>query len=156
MNYCKQLFNIITIEILHHDPGVDSTSNRNEYQEYFLRGKGGRCVGLTTLPHSCTDCLQNLGDSNSWNPQGLSRPVQGLLYPNGRNTALEFSFFGWILLTWLVSRISSCARKLRRKYINTLLRHIIIYLEVIIHSNLRLICNNCSDSTILTKFKIRC
>jgi hypothetical protein len=23
-------------------PGVDSTSNRNEYQEYFLRGKGGR------------------------------------------------------------------------------------------------------------------
>jgi len=21
---------------LHHDPGVDSASNRNEYQEYFL------------------------------------------------------------------------------------------------------------------------
>jgi hypothetical protein len=26
---------------------VDSTSNRNEYQEYFLRGKGGRCLRLT-------------------------------------------------------------------------------------------------------------
>jgi hypothetical protein len=27
---------------------VDSASNRNEYQEYLLRGKGGRCVWLTT------------------------------------------------------------------------------------------------------------
>ena len=26
--------------------------NRNEYQEYFLGGKGSRCVGLTTLPPS--------------------------------------------------------------------------------------------------------
>ena len=38
-------------------PGVDSASNRNEYQEYFLEGKEGRCVGLTTLPPSCADCL---------------------------------------------------------------------------------------------------
>jgi len=29
---------------------IDSASNRNEYQEYFLGGKGGRCVGLTNLP----------------------------------------------------------------------------------------------------------
>jgi len=27
----------------HCDPGVDSASNRNEYQEYFLGGKGGWC-----------------------------------------------------------------------------------------------------------------
>jgi len=33
-----------------YDPGVDSGSNRNEYQEYFLGSKGGRCVRLTTLP----------------------------------------------------------------------------------------------------------
>ena len=39
-------------------PGVDSASNRNEYQEYFLWGKGGRCVRLTTLPLSCADCLE--------------------------------------------------------------------------------------------------
>ena len=26
--------------------GVDSASNRNEYQEYFLGVKSGRCVGL--------------------------------------------------------------------------------------------------------------
>ena len=41
-------------------PGVDSASNRNEYQECFLGGKGGRCVGLTTLPPSCADCLEIL------------------------------------------------------------------------------------------------
>ena len=37
--------------------------NRNVYQEYFLGGKGGRCVGLTTLPPLCADCLQ------IWEPQ---------------------------------------------------------------------------------------
>jgi hypothetical protein len=36
----------------HYDPGVDSASYRNEYQEYFLGDKGGRCLGLTTLPPS--------------------------------------------------------------------------------------------------------
>ena len=35
-----------------------TASNRNEYQEYFLGGKVGRCVGLTILPHSCADCLE--------------------------------------------------------------------------------------------------
>ena len=33
-------------------------SNGNEYQGYFLGGKGGRYVGLTTLPSSCADCLE--------------------------------------------------------------------------------------------------
>ena len=37
----------------HYGPWVDSASNRNEYQGHFLGGKGGRCVGLTTLPPSC-------------------------------------------------------------------------------------------------------
>jgi hypothetical protein len=64
----------------HYGLGVDSASNRNEYQEYFFGGKGGRCVGVTTLPPSCADCLE------IWEPQppgtlkGLSRPVMGLLY----------------------------------------------------------------------------
>jgi hypothetical protein len=39
-------------------PWVDSACNRNDYQEYFLGGKGGRCVGLTTVPSSCADCLE--------------------------------------------------------------------------------------------------
>jgi hypothetical protein len=45
--------------------GVDSASNRNEYQEYFLVGKGDRSVGLTTLPPSCAECLE------IWEPQTL-------------------------------------------------------------------------------------
>ena len=47
----------------------------------FLGGKGGRCVGLTALPPSCADCLEILGTSTSWSPKGLSRPVEGQLYP---------------------------------------------------------------------------
>jgi len=58
----------------HYDPGVDSASNRNEYQEYSLGGKGGRCVRLTTLPLSCADCLE------VWEPQppGTLRACPGL------------------------------------------------------------------------------
>jgi hypothetical protein len=63
---------------LHYGPGVDSASNRDEYQGYVLGGKGGQCVGLTTLPPSCADCLEILGASTSRNPKGLPRPVMGL------------------------------------------------------------------------------
>jgi len=42
----------------HYDPGMESASNRNEYQEYFLGGKSRRCVRLTNLPPSCADCLE--------------------------------------------------------------------------------------------------
>jgi hypothetical protein len=51
-----------------------SRSNRNEYQEYFLGAKGGRCVGLTTFQHSCADCLE------IWEPQppGTLRASPGL------------------------------------------------------------------------------
>jgi len=59
--------------------GTDSASNRNEYQEYFLGGKGGRCVRLTTYHHP-VPLLRNLGTLTSWNPLGLSRHVMGLLY----------------------------------------------------------------------------
>jgi hypothetical protein len=44
-------------------PGIERVPKRNEYQEYFLWGKGDRCVGLTNLPPSCADCLE------IWNPQ---------------------------------------------------------------------------------------
>jgi len=32
--------------------------NKNEYKEYFLGAKGGRCLGLTALPSSRADCLE--------------------------------------------------------------------------------------------------
>ena len=63
----------------HYGPRVDSASNRNEYQEYFLGVKGGRCVRLTTY-HYPVPLSRNLGTLSSWNPLGLSRPVMGLLY----------------------------------------------------------------------------
>jgi len=55
-------------------PGVDSACTRNQYQEYFLRGKGGRCIRLTTLPPSCSNCLE------IWEPQpsGTLRACPGL------------------------------------------------------------------------------
>ena len=68
-------------------PGVDSVSNRNEYQEYFLEGKSGRCVGLTTLPPSCGDCLES-GSLNLLEPFGSSRPLMGLLYPKRNSCKL--------------------------------------------------------------------
>jgi hypothetical protein len=57
----------------HCGHGVDSASNRNEYQGYLLGCKCSRCIGLTTLPPSCANCLEILGASTSWNPQGLYR-----------------------------------------------------------------------------------
>jgi len=50
--------------------GVNSTSDRNEYQEYFLGGICGWYVGLITLPPSCAES-RNLGASTFWNPLGL-------------------------------------------------------------------------------------
>jgi len=40
----------------HYGPEVDSASNRNEYQKYFLEDNEDRCIGLSTLPPSCADC----------------------------------------------------------------------------------------------------
>jgi hypothetical protein len=53
---------------------------KNEYQEFSLEYKGGRCVRLTTLPLSCSDSLKILDASTSWNPRSLSRSGQGQLY----------------------------------------------------------------------------
>ena len=49
----------------HTDPGVYSASITNEYQEYFLGGKGGWCVRLITLPPSRANRLE------IWEPEPL-------------------------------------------------------------------------------------
>ena len=60
-------------------PWVDSSSNRNEYQDHFLGVKAAGAYGWqpyhNPVPLSC-----NLGTLTSWNPPGHSRPVTGLLY----------------------------------------------------------------------------
>jgi hypothetical protein len=60
----------------HYGLGVDWASNRNEYQEYFLRVKSGRCVRLTTLPLPCAVVMKS-GNLNFLEPSG---PVKGLIY----------------------------------------------------------------------------
>jgi hypothetical protein len=70
-------------------------SDRNEYQGYVLRGKGGGWVGLTTLPASCADFLEFLGASTSWSLQGLSRPVMDSFFflQRGKNWKLMWPSF---------------------------------------------------------------
>jgi hypothetical protein len=63
----------------HYGPGVASASNINECQEHFLGSKGGRCVKLTTIPPSRTDCPEIWEHQPPRNHQILSRPVEGLL-----------------------------------------------------------------------------
>src|SRR5215475_10065943 len=75
--WCHWNFSLTLSFWPHYGPGVDSASNRNEYQEYFPGSKGGRCIGLTTLPPSCADCLE------IWEPQpsGTLRACNGIALP---------------------------------------------------------------------------
>jgi hypothetical protein len=50
------------------DPGVNSATNRNEYQEYLLGGKSTWCVGLITLPPEC----------EFWVPPGALKACDGI------------------------------------------------------------------------------
>jgi hypothetical protein len=54
-------------------------------------GKDGQCLGLKTLPPSCADCLEILGASTSWNPQGLSRSLQGFIYVYTHSPGLQIN-----------------------------------------------------------------
>jgi len=87
----------------HYGPGVDSASNRNEYQEYFLGVKSGRCVRLK-IYHNSGPLSWNLGTLTSWNPLGHSRPVTGLLYffYTEYITSIILSFV-FILLIWRIN-----------------------------------------------------
>ena len=64
----------------HYVPGVDSTSNINEYQEHFLRGKGCRCLRLTTLPPSCAVVMKS-GNLNFLESSGPLWTCNGTTLP---------------------------------------------------------------------------
>jgi hypothetical protein len=61
-----------------HVLGVDSAS-KNEYQD-IPGGKGWPMRRGDDLNTFMCRVSRNLGASNSWNPQGLSRAVMGILY----------------------------------------------------------------------------
>jgi hypothetical protein len=65
-------------------------------REYLLRGKGGRCVGLTILLRACADCLVNLGAPSFWNPRacsGLSRHLPSItpVFRNNSDCRQDFA-----------------------------------------------------------------
>jgi hypothetical protein len=70
-------------------------SNRNEYQEYFLGGKGGQCVGLTTLPPSCAYWLEIWEPQSPGILQACDRPEQGWLHLLHKKwySSLSLSYF---------------------------------------------------------------
>jgi len=51
-------------------------STRVSSWEGGREGKGGRCVGVTILSYFCPYCLEILGATTAWRPEGLSRPVK--------------------------------------------------------------------------------
>ena len=76
-------------------PGVDSASNRNEYREYFLGVKSGRCVRLTTLPPSCaTSMACSLPRLKSLT---CLSEVYCLCYSSQRRPGLETADTEWIV-----------------------------------------------------------
>ena len=65
----------------HYGPGVVSVSNRNEYQDYFLGVKSGRCVRLTTLSLSCAVVTKS-GNLNFLEPSGPLQACNGTALPS--------------------------------------------------------------------------
>jgi hypothetical protein len=60
---------------LHHSLGVVSASDKNEFQQYVLFGKVGRCLKLSSLLPSYAGSLKILRASNSCSPHALCKPA---------------------------------------------------------------------------------
>ena len=77
---CHLNFSVTQSFRSHYVPGVESASNRNEYQVYSLGGKGGRCVRLTTLLPSCAVVMKS-GNLNFQEPSGPLQACNGTALP---------------------------------------------------------------------------
>jgi len=71
---------------------MDLASNRNEYQEYFLGHKGGRCVGLTTLTPSCLQTVLKSGSLIHLAPTGPVQAYTGIHLPSLNRFILRKTF----------------------------------------------------------------
>jgi len=60
--------------------GVDSASNRNEYQQYFLGDKGGRCVELQPY-HLHAPIVLKPGSLKLLEPSGPVQACNGIALP---------------------------------------------------------------------------
>jgi len=58
-----------------------------------MEGKGGRCVGMKTLPLSCADCLEMWGSQ----PPGTLRACSGLEW-------YCFTFYFSLIMTFKMSK----------------------------------------------------
>ena len=62
-----------------YGPGVDSASKRNEYQVFFLGGKGGQCVGSKSYLRVPT--VLKSGSLNLLEPSGPVQACNGIALP---------------------------------------------------------------------------
>jgi hypothetical protein len=79
----RVLFQTVLMDFFrpHSDPEVESASKSSKYLEYLGEGggeKGSRCVALTNVSPSCTDCLEIWKSQHSETPNVCLSPLQGL------------------------------------------------------------------------------